>query len=120
MAVVAVTSKNALAPVTPASILLAVSGDTLVYTADQGQELILCNTSASPVVVTIDGSAGTTITVPDTAGATLSVASGLAVTVAANSFAMVALDKAKAYLNGTVAITAATGAVVRAAIVTPY
>lgn len=120
MAVVAVTSKNSLAPVSPASILVGTTGDTLVYTPDTNQELMLYNTSASPVVVTIDGSAGTTVVVPDTAGATLSVAAGLAVTVAANSFAVVALDKAKAFLNGTVAITAATGAVVRAAIVTPY
>lgn len=120
MAVVAVTSKKSAAPITPASILLAVSGDTLVYAEDQGQELLLCNTSASPVVVTIDGSDGTTITIPNAGGATLSVASGLAVTVAANSFAVVALDRAKAYLKGTVAITAATGAVVRAAIVTQY
>lgn len=120
MAVVAVTSKNTAGAVTLASIALATSGDTLVYTPDNGQELILCNTSASPVVVTIDGSDGTTVVVPNAGGATLSVASGLAVTVPANSFSLVPLDKAKAYLQGTVAISAATGAVVRAAIVTPY
>jgi hypothetical protein len=120
MAVVAVTSKNSAAPIAPASIALGVSGDTLVYTPDNGQELYLYNTSASPVVVTIDGSAGTTVTVPGTAGTTISVAAGLAVTVAANSFATVMLDQCKAYLQGTVAITAATGAVVKAIMVTPY
>lgn len=120
MAVVAITSKNSAAPFAPASIALATSGDTLVYTADQGQELYLYNTSGSDVVVTIDGSLGTTIAIPGAAGLTASVAAGLAVTVVAGSFATVMLDKCKAYLQGTVAISAATGAVVKAAMVTPY
>ena len=93
MAVVTVTSKNSAAPIAPAGIFLAISGDTLVYTADNGQELYLYNTSASAVIVTIDGSLGTTVAVPGTAGGTLSVAAGLAVTVAANSFATVMLDQ---------------------------
>jgi len=120
MAVVNVTSKNSALPLTPASIFLAVSGDTLVYTPDQGQELVLYNTSAAAVPVTLDGSDGTTVAVPNAAGATLSVAAGLVVSVPANSFAVVSLDKARVYLQGTVSITAATGAVVRAAILTPY
>lgn len=120
MAVVTSTSKNSAAPITPGSIALATSGDTLVYVPNQGDELVMYNTSASPVVVTIDGSTGTTVAVPGCAGATLSVASGLAVTVAANAFAYVALDRASSYLSGTVAISAATGAVVKAAIVTQY
>lgn len=120
MAVVASTSKNAAGAITPASIALATSGDTLVYVPGQNDELVMYNTSASPVVVTIDGSAGTTVTVTGAAGATLSVASGLAITVAANSFSYLNLDKASAYLQGTVAISAATGAVVKAAIVTQY
>ena len=120
MALVPVTSKNTAAPVTVASIALGTSGDTLNYIAGQGDELNLYNTSASPVVVTIDGANGTTISIPGAAGATLNVASGLAVTVPANSFAYVALDKASAYLQGVVAISAATGAVIKAAIVTQY
>jgi hypothetical protein len=120
MAVVAVTSKNAVGAVNPAAITIGTSGDTLVYTPDQNQELWLYNTTASGVVVTIDGSSGTTVTVPGTAGTTISVASGLAITVPANGFTTLALDKATAFLQGTVAITAATGAAVKAAIVTPY
>lgn len=121
MAVVASTSKNSSAgPITPASILLALSGDTLVFKPGQNDELVMYNTSASAVVVTVDGSTGTTVAVPGTAGTTVSVAAGLAITVAANSFAYLNLDNASAYLQGTVAITAATGAVVRAAIVSPY
>lgn len=120
MAVVAITSKNSAAPLAPAAIALATTGDTLVYTADQGQELWLYNTDIAAIVVTIDGSGGTTVVIPNAAGATLSVASGLAVSVAAGSYAVVMLDKCKAYLTGTVAITAATGAKVYAAMVTPY
>ena len=120
MAVVASTSKNGVGAVTPASIALATSGDTLVYVPGQGDELYLYNTSASPVVVTVDGSAGTTVAVAGAAGATLNVAAGLAITVPANSFSQLSLDKAAVYLTGTVAITAATGAVVKAAIVSQY
>lgn len=120
MATVTSTSTNTAAPITVGSIALATSGDILTYVPNQGDELFLYNTSASPVVVTIDGAGGTTVTVPGAAGATLSVASGLAVTVAANSFAYVSLDKCSAYLQGVVAISAATGAVVKAAIVTQY
>ncbi|MGZ8888053.1 MAG: hypothetical protein ACXW1D_00690 [Halobacteriota archaeon] len=120
MAVVSVTSKQSAAPISVASIPLGTSGDTLVYTPGQGDELMLYNSSASPVVVTIDGNGGTTIPVPGAAGATFSVATGLTVTVAANSFAYISLDKASAYLSGTVAISAATASVVKAAIVTQY
>lgn len=121
MAVVTSTSENSSAgPISPASILLGVSGDTLVYVPGQNDKLVMYNTSASPVVVTVDGANGTTVSVPGTAGTTISVAAGLAITVAANSFAQLNLDKASAYLQGVVAITAATGAVVRASIVSPY
>jgi hypothetical protein len=120
MAVVSATSKQAAAPIAPAAVALATSGDTINYVADQGQELWLYNTSGNDVVVTIDGSLGTTVAVPGAAGLTASVAAGLAVTVVANSFAVVMLDKAKAYLQGSVAITAATGAVVKATMVTNY
>lgn len=120
MATVPSTTKNSGGVVSPAAIALATSGDILTYVPNQGDELYLYNTSGSTVVVTIDGANGTTVAVPGAAGATLSVAAGLAVTVLAGTFAMVPLDKASAYLQGVVAISAATGAVVKAAIVTQY
>jgi len=120
MAVVTSTSKNAAGPITPGSILLGTTGDTLTYVPNQGDELVMYNTSAAAIVVTVDGANGTTVPVPGTAGATLSVAAGLAITVAANSFAYLNLDKASAFLQGVVAISAATGAAVRAAIVSQY
>lgn len=117
MAAVTATAKGALAgSFTPTAILLATSGDTMPYTAGQAAELSLFNTDVSPIVVTIDGSGATTVVLPSSGGTTASVASGYAITVAAGSFAMVALDKISSYLSGTIAITAATGAKVAAAI----
>ena len=120
MATLSVSSKNSAAPITPSKISIAASGDILNYVPDTAQELYLFNTSASSVNVTLDGSTGTTITIPGAAGSTFSVAAGLVVPVAANSFAMVQLDQCKVYLQGVVAITAATGAVVTATLVSPY
>ncbi len=114
MAAIANTSKNSLGAFTPASVALATSGDTLTYNANTGQELFLTNTSVSDVVVTIDGSGGTTVAVPGAGSLTASVAAGLAVTVTAGTTAVVRLDTIPAYLVGTVAITAATGVVVKA------
>lgn len=117
MAAIANTSKAVLGSVTPAQVALATSGDTLTYVANAGQELILVNTSASPVVVTIDGADGTTVAVPGTGGATFSVASGFTVSVAANATAIVMLDTIAQYLKGVVAISAATGVVIKASII---
>ena len=120
MAAVPITSKNSAAPIAPASIVLGTSGDTLPYTPGQGQELWLYNYTTGVISVTVDGANGTTVAVPGTAGGTLSVAAGLTVAVAANSFAVVALDQASAYLQGVVAITASAVTSIRAAMVTPY
>ncbi len=117
MAVLTNTSKAVLGAFTPVKTALATSGDTLVYNANTGQELYLFNTSVSDVVVTVDGSLGTTVAVPNAGALTASVASGLAITVTAGQFAALSLDKNSAYLQGTVAITAATGAVVMACII---
>jgi len=117
MAAVINTSKSVLGSVTPVQISLATSGDTLTYVPNAAQELILVNTSASPVVVTIDGASGTTIPVPNTGGATFSVAAGYTVSVAASSTSIVMLDTISNFLSGVVAISAATGAVVKAAVI---
>ncbi len=117
MAAVPNTSKSVSGPFLATSILLATSGDTLTYTAGQGQELFLFNTDVSTIIVTIDGASGTTVVVPDTGGATLSVASGIAISVSAGTAKVVRLDTIAAYLNGVVAITAATGAKVAAAMI---
>jgi hypothetical protein len=85
--------------------------DTLNFEGTQDQELILYNTTASPVVVNIDGAGGTTVVIPGTGGVTASVASGLAVTVPANDFQIVRLQNVSAYLQGAVAVTGGVGVV---------
>ena len=110
MAAIVDTDSNVAGPFTATKTILT-AADTLAYTAGASQELVMYNITASPVVVTIDGSAGTTIVVPNTGGTTLSVASGLAVTVPANGFQVVMLDKVSAYLNGTVAVTGGVGVI---------
>lgn len=120
MAVITAISKNSPSPVSPPSApLLATSGDTLAYVPDRSQELWLFNTGNADVNVNVDGSGGTTVTIPGAAGLAVSVASGLTVTVLANSFSSVMLDRAKAYLQGSVSITAGTGAVIRAMLIAP-
>jgi hypothetical protein len=119
MTQVPLASKNATTAVQLNSIYLGTSGDTLPYQVNTGQELWLFNTSSNSVTVTVDGSAGTTVTIPGTAGTQLSVAPGLPIVIPATSFAYLACDKAERYMQGSVAITASTGGVIRATLVTP-
>lgn len=117
MAAIVNTSKSVLGQISPAAVLLAVSGDTLTYIKDSGQELILFNTDTVSRTVTIDGSAGTTVLVPGAGTQTVSVASGVTYTIAADSYAVVRLDTITAYLQGTVSIVADTAAKVSACII---
>jgi hypothetical protein len=116
MAVVPNVIKNSAGALQMSSIALGTSGDTLVYSANAGQELHLFNTSGSAVVVTVDGSLGTTVNVPGAGDTTVSVAAGYNMSVPAGKFVLLSLDKVSAFCQGTVAITAATGAVVQASI----
>lgn len=117
MAAVTDTSLSALGRITPTPILLATSGDTLTYTSGSNQMLVLFNTDVAPINVTIDGSGGTTVVVPNAGATTASVASGVVYAVGAGAYAVVRLDTISAYCQGTVAISAATGAKVSAIIV---
>lgn len=117
MSAIANTSLSVAGPFNAPAVTLATSGDTLVYVPNANQLLVLFNTDASPIVVTIDGSAGTTVSVPGAGATTVSVAAGLPITVAAGTYQVVRLDTISAYCQGTVAISAATGAKVLACIV---
>lgn len=100
----------------PTMVTLATSGDTLTYSQGSNQELALFNTDVSPIVVTIDGAGGTTVAVAGAGDTTLSVAAGYAISVPAGAYAFVLLDKISSFCQGVVAITAATGAKVKAVI----
>ena len=100
----------------PTMVTLATSGDTLVYSQGSNQELVLFNSDVSAIICTIDGSAGTTVVVQGAGDTTVSVAAGYAISVPAGGFAVLLLDKVPNYCQGTVAISAATGAKVKAII----
>lgn len=95
------------APVTLTRTVLSAS-DTLTYNQGTRQQLVLFNTTASPVTVTITGSTATTITPPGYGG-TVSVASGKAVLVPATSTVLVDLDDIYAYLQGNITLTGGVG-----------
>jgi hypothetical protein len=109
MAVITQTSsvKGSGIPAQLARSVLTAS-DTLTYSQGSRQVLILFNTTASPVPVTLTGSAATTVTPPGFGG-TVSVAAGKVVTVPASSTTHVELDDIYAFLQGTVTVTGGTG-----------
>lgn len=86
------------------------ASDTLAYTQGSKQMLFLYNTTASPVVVTLTGSAPTTLN-PSGYGGTISTAGGKSITVPASSSTLVDLDDIWAFLtgNGTVTVSGGTG-----------
>jgi uncharacterized Zn-binding protein involved in type VI secretion len=118
MATVPVVAKSASSAVPLNSMPIATSGDTLQYTRNKGQELWLFNTSSSAVTVTIDGNAGVAVLVPGTAGTTVDVTAGLPISIPAEAFVYLPLDRAEAFLQGVVFISASTGSVVRAVVTT--
>jgi len=85
------------------------ASDTLTYQQGGGQQLSLYNTTASPVTVTLTGSAPGTASLPGYGP--VSAAGGRAITVPANGWAVVKLDDIALYLasNGTVTVTNGTG-----------
>lgn len=86
------------------------ASDTLTYSANTGQYLVLDNPTASPIVVTIDGASATNIPIVGT-GTTFDVSAGKAVTVAAGVTKAIKLDTISAYLSGAIAVTGGTGLV---------
>ncbi len=110
MATLTNTSKSVSGPFDPTKTILGAS-DVLTYTSGQNAELIMYNITASPVVVTIDGSTVTTVAVPGAGATTVSLAAGLAITVPANGFTVVRCDTISAYLSGTIAVTGGTGVI---------
>jgi len=84
------------------------AADTLTYSSGSGQVLVLYNTTAAPVDVTIDGAGATTIA-PAGYGGTISVASGKVITVPASKTMAVNLDNIAVFLAGVVAVTGGTG-----------
>lgn len=106
-----VNNAGSSAPVNLTRTTLTAS-DTLTFVRGSRQNLHLYNTTASPVVVTLVGSAPTSLT-PSGYGGTLSTSGGKAITVPASGWTMVELDDIWAFLtgSGTVTLTGGTGLV---------
>lgn len=88
------------------------SSDTLTYSGGANQTLMLYNTTASPVVLTLAGDAPVAIPVPGYGGS-VSTAGGKAITVPASGQTHLDLDDISAFLagSGAVAATGGTGLV---------
>lgn len=84
------------------------ASDTLTYSANTGQYLVLDNPTASPIVVTIDGASATAVPIVGT-GTTFDVSTGKAVTEAAGVTKAIKLDTISAYLSGAIAVTGGAG-----------
>lgn len=84
------------------------ASDTLTFQNGGGQTLSLYNTTASPVVVTLTGSAPSPI-VPAGYGGSISTSAGKAVTVPASGWTSLELDDIWPYLDGSGAVTVTGG-----------
>lgn len=84
------------------------AADTITYSSGTKQKLVLFNTTASPVVVTIDGAGSTTIA-PAGFGGTVDVSAGKDIAVPASGVSLVELDKMSAFLGGAIAVTGGVG-----------
>lgn len=84
------------------------AADTLTFKAEKTQLLQFRNTTASPVVVTIDGDGAAAVSVPGT-GKRYDTTTGMAITVAANGTGAVVLKSIREFCKGTVAVTGGVG-----------
>lgn len=108
MATIAATNiRTANGPIN-ATVTVLTASDTFTYVQNGRQLMHLFNTTASPVIVTFDGSTGTTISPPGFGG-TIDVSTGKAVTVPANGTVAMNLDTISAFLQGTIAVTGGVG-----------
>ena len=103
----AIASINAGIGVFAAAETALSASNTITFDAGRKQLLTLRNTTASPVVVTLDGNGGTTVAV-DGIGS-VSVAAGLAITVPASNSVGVVLSTVRQYCQGVVFLTGGTG-----------
>jgi hypothetical protein len=85
------------------------ASDTLTYIPNTDQKLIIRNTTAGSITVTIDGADGTSVNLPGYGP--LTVSSGYVPSaIPVGGVRMISLDSIFPYLQGTIAITGASGA----------
>jgi len=87
------------------------ASDTIVYEANKRQELLLRNTTASPITVTIDGAGATNVPVRGTGGQTFDTSAGRSMIVPGviGATTRVELDSLSSYLLGNILVTGGVG-----------
>lgn len=88
-----------------AAITTLSADDTITIAANKKQLLVLRNTTAGSLTVTVDGDGGTTVSVPGLGN--VSVAAGYAIVVGAGLSVAVVLSTISAYCKGVVHLTGA-------------
>lgn len=84
------------------------AADTLPYSANKVQVLMLVNPTGASITANIKGDAATNVIVPELG--TVSVSAGLNVVVASNGTVLLPLGKVRGYLSGAVVnVTGGTG-----------
>lgn len=109
MATIAQSSAAVVGQFTVTETTLGAS-DTFAYDSNQKYLMILRNTTASPVTVTVDGS-GASNAIPVPGYGNVDATAGKALTVPANGVIAVRLATISAFLQGTIAVTGGTGVV---------
>ncbi len=85
------------------------ASDTITFSANRRQLLVLRNPTGGSLTLNIDGDGGTTINAPGAPG--ISVAGGYNIVVGAGLSRCVELSKISAYCQGVVTLTGASGLV---------
>lgn len=114
MAAITITKRSA----NPHSVTVTTlsASDTLAYEARKNMELLLENTTASPVTATIDGSAASAaFPIPGTGGMTVDLSSGKAIQVpgVVGATVRVPLDSLSNFLQGNIVVTGGVGLTAR-------
>lgn len=110
MAALTITTRSS-AGAQNATVNTLTASDTLAYTKGKSMELSLRNTTASPVPVTIVGSAATSVPVAATGGGTFDVSGGKVINVPAGIGATVRvpLESIDSYLKGNITVEDGVG-----------
>lgn len=90
-----------------AAITTLSASDTITFDPTKKQLLVLRNTTAGSLTVTIDGADGTTVSFPGAPN--ISVAAGYPIVVGIGLSVAVVLSTVSAYCQGVVSLTGASG-----------
>jgi len=107
-----VLSASSLVDFTDSPETTLTASDTITYNPSKVQVMLLTNTTAGALTLTIDGDGGTSVNVPGIGA--VSVAAGKTVVIPATTGSKaITLSTISAFMKGTVTLTGAVGAKIR-------